>query len=59
MTNPGKSRAAELVRSLVIDGSILGGVGLLSYGAWLAYAPAGFLVAGALLLGLGLKAVRQ
>jgi hypothetical protein len=52
-------RAAALVRSFVIDGSILAGAGLLGYGAWLAYRPAGFLVAGALFLAAGLKATRK
>jgi hypothetical protein len=32
------------------DGAGLAGVGLISYGAWLVYPPAGFIIAGAMLL---------
>jgi hypothetical protein len=39
-------KRSELVR----DGAGVAGVGLVSYGAWLAWAPAGYLVAGLLLL---------
>jgi hypothetical protein len=34
---------------------ILGGLGLLSYGSWLAYRPAGFIVPGALILAGGVR----
>lgn len=58
MTDPRRPRAHALIRSLVIDGSILIGAGMLTYGAWLAYAPAGFLVVGSLLLAAGLRSAR-
>ncbi len=51
--------AAMAVPGLVRDLAGLCGVGLVSYGAWLVYPPAGFIVggglmiAGALLLALG------
>lgn len=36
----------------------LAGVGLLSFGSWLVYRPAGFIVAGALLLTLAVLTAR-
>lgn len=51
-----RPRVVELVRSAVIDWSILGGGASMAYGAWLIYPPAGFLVAGGLLLSLGVFA---
>ena len=42
----------------MIDGSILGGAGLLTYSAWLVFPPAGYGVAGALLLAAGLRGLR-
>lgn len=41
---------SEVLPTLVRDAAGLAGVGLLSYGAWLAWPPAGFMVAGALIL---------
>jgi hypothetical protein len=38
---------------LLADSIGLLGAGLLSYGAWLVYAPAGFIVGGVLLLAAG------
>jgi uncharacterized membrane protein YoaK (UPF0700 family) len=49
-------RAAEVLRSAFIDGSILGGAASMAFGAWQIYPPAGFLVAGSLLLWLGVSA---
>lgn len=40
-------------RELIADYLGLSGTGLLSYGAWLVYPPAGFIVGGALLLAAG------
>lgn len=40
------------------DGSVIIGAGLISYGSWLIFEPAGFLAAGALLLALGLGMAR-
>lgn len=56
MPNEGKS-IGRRVRGLVVDGSLLAGGGLLSYGSWLVYPPAGFLMGGALLFGLGVVGV--
>lgn len=47
----------RLLKALVpdmLDVTAFGGVGLMSYGAWRIYEPAGFLTAGALLLVLTL-----
>jgi hypothetical protein len=44
------------LQSFIVDGSILGGTGLMSYGTWLIYHPAGLILLGALLLALGLGA---
>ncbi|HEV2100344.1 MAG TPA: hypothetical protein VGR45_15670 [Stellaceae bacterium] len=38
--------AAELMRGI----AMMGGAGLVGYGAWLAWAPAGFIAGGVLLL---------
>lgn len=46
-------------RGLVLDLLILSGFGLVSYGSWRIFAPAGFIVAGLLLLALGLKGIRR
>lgn len=43
----------------LVDGSIVAGGCLLSYGAWLIYAPMGFVVPGVLLLGAGLLGARR
>ncbi len=51
------------VPGTIIDIMGLAGVGLISYGAWLIYAPAGFIVGGSLLLAaaivLGAKSSRR
>jgi hypothetical protein len=41
----------KYVREILIDVAGLAGTALISYGAWLAYEPAGFIVGGGLLLG--------
>lgn len=41
------------------DALIAGGTGLLAYGAWLVYAPAGFIVGGGLVLAAGILAARK
>jgi hypothetical protein len=46
------------LKNWIPDLLILGGVSLLSYGAWLTYEPAGFIVAGALTLYAGVKVAR-
>jgi hypothetical protein len=51
--------ARSLVRSLVVDGMILGGVGLVSLGTWEISRPAGLIALGAQLLALGLAAVHR
>lgn len=43
------------VASVVPDGLMMAGAGALSYGAWLIYQPAGWLVGGALVLVAGVK----
>lgn len=43
--------AVRAGRALLRDGPGMAGVGLAAYGAWLAWSPAGFMVAGALLIG--------
>lgn len=42
--------AGTVVRFLLTAGPGLAGIGLLAYGAWLAWPPAGWMIAGALLL---------
>jgi hypothetical protein len=48
----------KLINSLLPDVLMLGGAAALSYGAWLIYAPAGYLVGGCLLLVAGVLAAR-
>lgn len=43
-------RIAAAIPSLLIDASGIAGVCLVSYGSWLVYAPAGFIVGGMLLI---------
>ncbi|HLW94047.1 MAG TPA: hypothetical protein VKS25_01595 [Solirubrobacteraceae bacterium] len=50
------AKLAEAVPVLLRDAAGLSGIGLISYGAWLVYAPAGYIAAGALLLALALVA---
>jgi len=57
MSDPATNRT--LVRSLVIDGSILSGSALVSVGAGLIYMPAGLISAGVLLLSMGLNLARS
>jgi len=40
--------------SYMRDAMVLAGAGLVSFGAWSAWRPAGYIVAGAFLLGIGL-----
>jgi hypothetical protein len=42
--------AASLARGIARDIAALSGAGLVSYGAWLVYQPAGFITLGAILL---------
>lgn len=58
MPSEGGRSIGRRLRGLVVDGSLLAGGGLLSYGSWLIYPPTGYLMAGALLLGVGLLGVR-
>jgi len=44
------SAGAAAVPGLARDIAGLGGVGLVSYGAWLIYPPAGFIIGGGLLI---------
>lgn len=41
------------------DALLVAGTVVLSYGAWLIYEPAGFIVGGVALLGLGVLAARR
>jgi hypothetical protein len=43
---------------LLCDAAGIGGAGLIAYGAWLVYAPAGFIVGGILLLIAAVMAAR-
>lgn len=43
------------LRKLLPDGLLIAGASSLSYGAWLAWEPAGYVVGGALALIAGLK----
>jgi hypothetical protein len=45
------SRVVTEIPTLATDAIWLGGAGLISYGAWLIYRPAGFIVAGVLMIG--------
>ncbi len=56
---PKRSPGFELARSIAIDLSILVGFGLLTYGSWLVYVPAAFIVPGVLLLGAGINGSRR
>jgi hypothetical protein len=49
------SLAANL-SAAIPDALIVAGAGVLSYGAWLVYPPAGYLVAGGLMLVFGVMA---
>lgn len=54
-----EQRKRTAVESAMVDGSILVGASLVSYGAWAIYTPAGFIVAGMLLLAFGVTGARQ
>lgn len=49
----------SVARSLINDAALVAGVGLLTYGAWLVYHPAGFIVLGLTLLTAGLNGARR
>jgi hypothetical protein len=51
------SRAIKAVDAR--DVAFLGGLGLLSFGAWLAYEPAGFIVPGVVFFALSLLGARR
>lgn len=44
--------------AMLPDGLMVGGAAALAYGAWLAYAPAGFIVAGTLAIVAGCMVAR-
>jgi hypothetical protein len=48
----GAGHALRLSQRLAVNAPGVAGAGLVSYGAWLAWAPAGFVVAGVFLLAL-------
>lgn len=52
MADSSKGRARAF---LIADVALIGGAGLLSYGAWLVFPPAGFIASGVLLLALGVS----
>lgn len=62
MTTPASEQStvkfAAIARSAFIDGSILAGGGLLSYGAWMLAPAAGYIVGGALLMASGIAGAR-
>jgi hypothetical protein len=43
-------RAARIAADMIRDAAGLGSIASISYGAWLVYQPAGFIVGGALVL---------
>lgn len=49
----------KIVTSIVPDTLMIAGAAGLSYGAWLIYEPAGFLVAGLLVLVAGILSARS
>jgi hypothetical protein len=48
----------KIITSMLPDALMVSGSAGISYGAWMVYPPAGFLVAGALLLVAGILAAR-
>ena len=59
-SSPSKSVGlAAIARSIAVDSALLGGAGLLTYGSWSIYPPAGFIVAGVVLLAAGLSGARR
>lgn len=59
MTEPMKPGAAGRMAELVLDAAALGGAGLITWGVHLIYDPAGFITAGAFLLGGAWLAARK
>ena len=53
------SHIGAAIRGWAPDALMLAGVTGISYGAWLVYAPAGFIVGGAFLLAGGVLAARR
>lgn len=53
------SRATAAIVAQVPDALMMAGAGGLSYGAWLVYEPAGWMVGGGLVLVAGLKMARS
>jgi len=51
--------AARRVPHVIADGLGFAGAGAIAYGAWLIYAPAGFLVGGVLLMALSVLIGRK
>lgn len=49
-------RTTTTASGVMVDLLIVAGLGLVTYGSWLVFAPAGFLVPGAVLLIIGLAA---
>lgn len=54
----GAAAARTSLVSAAPDGLLLGGAAAISYGAWLIYAPAGFIAGGALLIAGGVLMAR-
>ena len=59
MSETPKQSFASRISDLVLDGAALGGAGLITWGAHLIYDPAGFIIAGAFLLGGAWLAARK
>lgn len=53
------SRATAAIVAQVPDALMAAGIGGISYGSWLVYVPAGFIVGGALVLAMGVLAARK
>lgn len=51
--------ALKIARGIAVDAALLTGAGLLAYGSWLAYPPAGFIVGGLVVLCAGLNGGRR
>lgn len=56
---PQPPAAFLIVRSVIVDLSVLVGIGLLTYGSHLVYPPAAYLVSGLTLLVAGLNGARR
>lgn len=55
---PPPSRLA-LVREIAIDGSLVGGVGLIAVGTWQLSPPAAFIAVGVMLIAAGINGARR